>query len=562
MKSGQREQQKRQRRIAIFALVLLIVMAASVLLEATAARAQEARDIAFPVVTHYPAPSGTEAAPRREIAPAYGVYNNAENDDYAPTRQEVELFVAKARVLMRGARLLLLNDFAQAQEGIDAVQVVNNVPVEGALYTLFLPPGWNRAGNYPVVLSGNGAGTSNNRRLYGGQEIYAPVIAWNATREGRNGVILAVSNCGGTESQGVDEKTLRSVGAFFDFIAQHGGDRHNAVTTGGSRGGGTALVWAANPLDLDYTVRAVFAHVPPTHYGSLGLTSILTYPALGTIAELVGGEGASRFDAGPETMETRLPDVLEILLGARDVEAANARSPVGVAERLRDKVVVISEGTHDSFFQFALFLAFDRHLNALGIDHATAIILGDGHGFSDWVYDQTLAYLNAITAGRDYQPPSGRFYFIKDGNRQVALSDYLGRPVAELPFTVELPARSGAGLPIDVSACGGVGRAWRVAMTGPDGEEVWAGEGVFDETECATFRLETPAEPGVYGWTFRYGGEGIAPTNTPFRDERGCGVPAETVVTAAQPTLDDMFYRRGSLGFGIDQFIAQAEGCN
>ncbi|MCZ7544696.1 MAG: hypothetical protein M5R40_14765 [Anaerolineae bacterium] len=348
---------------------------------------------------------------------------------------------------MGGARLIVRNDFADAQERIDAVQMVNNVPIAGALYTIFLPPGWQRDGQYPVVLSGNGAGISNNNRLFNDQEIYAPVIAWNSTQAGRGGLILAVSNCGGTESQGADEKTLRSVGAFFDFIAEHGGDRHNAVTTGGSRGGGTALVWAANPLDLDYTVRAVFAHVPPTHYGSLGRISLFTYPAMGTIADLVMGEGAADYDEGAETMAARLPEVLDILFGTRDADEANARGPMGLAGRLRDKVVVISEGTHDSFFQLALFLAFDRHLTALGIDHATAIILGDGHGMSNWVYTQTLAYLDAITSGAAYDAPGGRFYFIRDGREETPLGAFLGRPVEELPFTVELPTGAARACP-------------------------------------------------------------------------------------------------------------------
>ena len=527
-----------------------------------AAGAQPQGDIAFPIVTHYPDVGGAEPAPRRAVEPAYGVYNNAENDYYAPTRREVELFVAKARLLMRGDRLILLNDIADVQEGMDAVQAVNNVAVKGALYTIFFPPRWARDGQYPVVLSGNGAGTSNNDRLYDGQEIYAPVIAWNSAQEGRSGVILAISNCGGTESQGADEKTLRSVGAFFDFIAEYGGDKHNAVTTGGSRGGGTALVWAANPLDLDYTVRAVFAHVPPTHYGSLGKVSLFTYPALGSIAELVMGEGAASYDDGPATMEARLPAVLRILFGTGDVDEANARAPIGLAERLRGKVIVISEGTHDSFFQLALFLAFDRRLTELGIDHATAIILGDGHGFSSFVYDQTLAYLDAIARGEAYEAPSGRFYFIKRGDRQEPLDEFLGRPVDELPFTVELPYRSGVGLPVDVSACGGSGKAWRITLTGPEGAEVWAWSGVFDGTECATFTFVTPAAPGEYTWAFIYDGAAIPATNTPFRDASGCGAPATLVVTKDEPPLEARYYGPGGLAFGIDQFSAQAEGCD
>lgn len=520
-------------------------------------------DIDFPIATHYPNLGDGEPTPKRGAGEvAYGVYHNRETDYYAPDRGKVDFFVNAARLGMRGAPLRLLNDFDAAEEGIEAVQVINNVPIAGALYTIFLPPGWVRDGNYPVVLSGNGAGTSNNRRLYGDMEIYAPIIVWNSTQAERGGLILAISNCGGTESQGIDEPTLRSVGAFYDFIAENGGDKYNAVTTGGSRGGGTALVWAANPLDLDYTVRAAFAHVPPTHYGTLGTTSIITYPALGGIADLVLGEGGSRFDEGPSTMETRLQEALSILAGTGDVEAANARGAIGLAEQLRGKQIAISEGTHDGFFQLALFLAFDRRLTELDIDHATAIILGDGHNMSTWLYDLTLNYLDAIASGEEYTVPSGRFYFIKTDEGQVRLEDFLGAPVEELPFTVEIPARSGVGLPIDVSACGGVGREFSITVTGPGGDVAWEASEVLDETECATFRLDTPQEVGVYTWAFTYDGETIPSTYTPFRDNSGCGVEAVTVVEAEQPSLENTFYRPGYLSFGIDQFSAQGEDCD
>lgn len=520
--------------------------------------------ITFPIATHYPDFGDGQAAPKRgEVEQvAYGVYNNRVTDYYAPSREKVNLFVGAVMAATELTPVRIYNDIAGVVEDIDALQIINNVPVEGALYTIFLPPGWTRDGSYPVVLSGNGAGTSNNRRLYGGTEVYAPVIAWHSVQDGGHGLILAISNCGGTESQGVDEPTLRSVGAFFDFIAAYGGDKHNAVTTGGSRGGGTALVWAANRLELDYTVRAVFAHVPPTHYGSLGETSIMTYPALGSIAELVLGKGAYRFHQGPDTMETRLPKVLEILLGTGDVEEANALGPVGLAERLAGKQIVLTEGTHDSFFQLALFLAFDRRLTELGIDHATAIVLGDGHEISTWAYEQTLNYLRALVKDESYTVPTGRHYFIKTGEGQIPLEDFLGAPVEALPFVVQLPAHSAVNLPIDVSACGAPGASWSITMTGPSGEVVWDRSGVFDESECATFHLSTPEETGTYVWSFTYAGEEIPATNTPFHDENGCGVPAVTVVSAEQPSLSDTFYRPGDKSFGIDQFIAEGAHCD
>jgi dienelactone hydrolase len=549
-------------RLLKMAVLIVLFLSVGLLPPVAGAQDDDGSRTDYPIATHYPAAGGSDAAPKRgEVEVSYGVYNNREDDYYAPSREEVERYVERVRSATGNTPLRLLNSFDDVEAGFEGIQLVNNVPVEGALYTIVLPPGWTPDGSYPVILSGNGAGISNNKRLYADAEIYAPVIAWLSTQAGRGGAIMVMSNCGGTESQGADEPTLRSVGSFFDFIAAQGGDQHNVVTTGGSRGGGTALVWAANPLDLDYTVRAVFAHVPPTHYGSLGTISLLTYPAMGEIAELALGDGGSRYTEGAATMENRLPEVLHILLGTRDVDEANARSPIGLAERLRGKAIAISAGTHDSFFQLALFLQFDRRLTELDIPHATAIQLGDGHGFSEFVYTLTIGYLEAAARSGSFEMPDGRFYFINDGGDQVSLDRFLGQPVEELPFTVELPARSAPGLPIDVSACGGVGKPFSITATGADGSVVWEASDVFDETECVTYQLETPGV-GVYTWAFTYDGETVPATHTPFRDTNGCGVPALTEVLPEQPTLENTFYRAGYLSFGIDQFIAQGEDCD
>ncbi|MCZ7544695.1 MAG: hypothetical protein M5R40_14760 [Anaerolineae bacterium] len=113
-----------------------------------------------------------------------------------------------------------------------------------------------------------------------------------------------------------------------------------------------------------------------------------------------------------------------------------------------------------------------------------------------------------------------------------------------------------------MSACGGVGKAWRITLTGPGGAEVWDREGVFDATECATFTFLTPNAPGDYAWTFTYDGEAVPATNTPFRDGDGCGAPAVLIVSEEQPPLRERYYGSGGLAFGIDQFSAQAVGCD
>ncbi|KAB2857437.1 MAG: acetylxylan esterase, partial [Anaerolineae bacterium] len=245
-------------------------------------------DTSYPcAATHYPAFGDCEAAPNNEVTVAYGVYNNRENDPVAVPAETVTA-TAEAITASVGVGVRVVNNWAEVQSGSDVLQIVNNVPVEGALYTIFLPVGWTPDGSYPVALSGNGAGTSNNQRFYMGQELDAPLIVARSTQNGSSGVILAMSNAGGTESQGIDEVTYRSVEAFFKWVeANAGGDPERLVTAGASRGGGSALMWAINPLGLDYTVRGVFADVPPTQYGTLTQRSPLTYPSLAAINILV-----------------------------------------------------------------------------------------------------------------------------------------------------------------------------------------------------------------------------------------------------------------------------------
>ncbi len=522
--------------------------------------------------THYPDFGGCEAGPNNEVTVAYGVYNNREND---PVTVPAEMVTATAEAITAavGVGIRIINDWAEVQSGSDVLQIVNNVPVEGALYTIFLPIDWTPEGSYPVALSGNGAGTSNNQRFYMGQELDAPSIVARSTETGSSGVILAISNAGGTESQGIDEVTYRSVEAFFKWIeANAGGDPERFVTAGASRGGGSALMWAINPLGLDYTVRGVFADVPPTQYGTLTQRSPLTYPSLAAINVLVLKDLLGWKYGTPKGPGQNPSLAMEYLIGEGDVDAANAISPYGMIDGLAGKDLMIAHGTHDSFFQLALFLEFDRKLNEVGIEHGTIITVGNGHARSVYLWQVFEQYMNALGTGEDFAIPTGRHLWIDTApasDDDIALADYFSNVgmdaamASELPFTVELPYQSGVGLPIDVSACGAPGADFSVAWTGPSGgDPVPVIEGTFDEHECVSVQILTPDEVGDYVWSFAYRGEEISPTNTAARDENGCAtIPAITSVTEQQPFFSQTYAYDGSLAFGIDQYVAQSGEC-
>jgi hypothetical protein len=526
------------------------------------------------VATHYPELGGCDPAPSAEVRVSYTVYNNRENDPTAITPEEI----AALKNLLEtenGVSFVFLNDWQDVQAGLDAVQIVNNVPVQGALYTLILPIGWSPDGSYPVVLSGNGAGTSNNRRLYQGNEHFLPDMVARSTSDEHSGFVGVYSNAGGTESLGIDEVTYRSVEAFFHWVAENaGGDPERLVTAGVSRGGGVSLMWAINPLGLDYHVRGVFADIPPTAYGYYTQRSVMTYPALAGINTLVLHNPLAWIYGRKDGPGEPYSRAMEYIISTGDPTEADKLSPIGNVAGLADKDILLGHGTHDVFFQLAVFLRFDRALTEAGISHGSYITLGQGHSATVGMWQEVEKYLTGLQTGEAYALPTGRQIWIDQtpaGNsfNDVPLNEFLTSrgleplPDGEIPFTAELPYQTGIGFPMDVSACGGVGAEFKLMWQGPeDSDPQVVLEGVFDETECASVQIPSPDVAGEYVWTFEYRGEAIPNTNTIQRDEDGCAtIPATTIVQETQPFLRDNFTFDFSMGWGIDQFVGQADTC-
>ncbi len=527
------------------------------------------------ITTNFPTTGGTIASPPFRIFPniSYGDYSNEETDPVAVSADERNTLLAIAqKTLPAGMGVISLNNWNDVKEDQNAVQVVNNVPIKGATYTIVLPAHWKRSGKVPVLLSGNGAGIGNNQRLWKSQDVSLITLIGTGSQPGRTGLIGAYSNAGGTESQGIDDHTYASVGAFFDFIGQNGGDVQHAVTAGGSRGGGTALMWAINPKKLPYTVQAIFADIPPTAYGLLSKVSILTYPNLGYIYVAATHDQTAYLYSSPNGPSH---PQLATLLGTNDPAQGDANSPIGMADQLKGKVLVIGRGTHDAFFPLHEFLTFDRRLTTLGITHSTAITLGQGHSGNKFLADQLTAYIDALTQNQSYQPPPGRFLYIDfnaPAGPQVPLAEFLKNGLnadvkatpsvgGDLPFTAEIPALVGEKLPADISVCGKPGATFSYEAKDAAGN-VWVSQsGTLDDNECAYQTVMTPDKTGDYNWTFTYNGQPIPSTNTPWRTEGGCGEPAITSVQVNQPAPSDINGSNPTLGFGVDQYSGQPAGC-
>jgi hypothetical protein len=551
--------------------LLLVLVAVLLLLTALPARAQT--DTGGVINTNYPKPGDTKAAPAINLLPPdYGIYSNMETDPVAITATERDAVLARLRqAIPGGIDIVSLNAWNDAKENAPVIQIVNNVPIAGATYTIFLPAGWKKSAKLPVLLSGNGAGVGNNQRLWKYAELTIPALVGQSSQPNRTGLIAAFSNAGGVESQGVDDHTLKSVGEFFKFIGQNGGDSQQAITAGGSRGGGTALMWAINPLNLPYNVRAVFADIPPTAYGTLSQRSVLTYPNLGYIYVAVTHVPNAYLyssEVGPSKTNIR------VLIGTNDPAEADKRSPIGLADKLKGKLVVIGRGTHDAFFPLWEFLRFDRKLDELSIPHTTLITLGQGHSYTRALTEYLQRYTDALSQGKTFTPPTGRFYYINqnppDGT-QVALAAFQKDGLnanpdtpatsGDLPFAAEFAAFAGVGNPVDVALCGKNGAAYTYSATSADGKVWTQGNGTFTAEECVQTTIKAPDQPGEYVWEFTYNGKTVPSVNTPLRNQGGCGLPAITTISKNQPSPSEIVGDAPSLSFGVDEFSAQDVAC-
>jgi pimeloyl-ACP methyl ester carboxylesterase len=551
-----------------FALLCLLLCLPGLAQEAT-----EPAD-AYVIATHYPAFGGTEPAPMNVIKASYNNYNNATNDYYGVTQAQVDAIVERIQAEANGVEVLIWNAWEQAQENVSALQIVNNVPLGSALYTIFLPPRWNRSKDLPVVLSGNGAGTSNNRRFYGGEADMGIVVALSA-RLG-SGIIGALSNCGGTESQGVNSLTYESVGEFFAFIDANGGDRHNAITAGWSRGGGTAAMWAANPLDLDYTVHTAFIGIPPASYGGLATVSPSTYPNMSSIATLISGDpDAYRFDHDGPMKPGMVPSpFLEVILGTADPAGADAIGLMGTMERLRGKAIVIDAGSHDAFFSLRFALDYDRALTEAGIAHTTAITYNSGHEDTDYVRNLLVQAIVSAMYKRPFTPPNGRYLAIdvspRDDDEMSLKAFYEQQGITadpnQLMVHLEVPFRVGQGDPYDLVFCGPPGAEVGVELLSQaDGEAVFSLPAqAVPATECVAGRFNADYPPGAYRWVLKVNGEAVPDVNSAGvarvdGSNTKCSWASAMFVEDDQPTPENARAGLGSMSYGVLQYAPVPE---
>lgn len=80
--------------------------------------------------TNYPMPGATDAAPIRTTSANYNDYSNMDTDPVSITAAERDALLARLKnELAPGTQVITINQWTDAQLGIDAIQIVNNMPI-------------------------------------------------------------------------------------------------------------------------------------------------------------------------------------------------------------------------------------------------------------------------------------------------------------------------------------------------------------------------------------------------------------------------------------------------
>ncbi len=574
----------------------------------------------FPIVTHWVADSGgggffdlagSNADPRRLMPPSYQNYSAMITDTYAPSDQDVLNFINAIDYPNGGIPVVMYNydsdtALSKLQPGLNEIQVLHNVllplPNMKMLFTFIFLPGWQPTGQYPILLSGNGGGTPNNQMFFTTEQTRAIAsYVGLSTQQGRTGLIAALSNAGGREALGWHQTALDDVARMLTFMQLNGFgvDPFRLVNFGGSRGGGTALLWGENPdHGTEYASIGVFAMAPPSHGGFISQQGIATYQGLaGATVNTFNDETADRYNRTPRLIDVNPAPILTLVLDAP--EGGNPwkadrpqedfpgdawrKSPSGYLSFLRNKPIVLSVGSHDAIIPLPMVLKLERTLRSDPSRTAPltgCLTLRTGHNADedDCPRRELEGFLTAlVTPGQAPTVTNGRRYF-----KATDLTNHPSGTAAELPtqstlpFSITVPYRLRNDQWATLAACGQTGKPYSATLRDPAGAPVFSvtrtfGENTgsdfdFNETpepdpECDVIRLHKPGgwgtlTPGSYWWSFIFDGRTIDAGNLSYLSTGGSRpTVATTVIDSQQPSRPDaLFDPMGFITMGVGEF--------
>lgn len=298
------------------------------------------------------------------------------------------------------------------EENLPAFQILNGVIMKdedehGAISTYIVPPFWNRNSDpYPVLftdfydLNGTVFGFSGERIL-------------NAIGKldslGYGTAIGVVTNSGSSYgSFGLNETSFKNMINITNCLkTEFNADVNNIIAFGSSRGGVFSLALASNPLNVNnYNVKFALTFSPGVKIGDILLDyTNPTYPALNYCLDYTVGYKGMWHDKAtlPNLPLSPLDSIYSrdyfchVITGTDlcvdksnyDTHINNLREELNnrffIGDATLQKLqsegtkVVMVNGTHDGYFNYAMFAEFEAKLKARGIPLRHEIIYSGGH---------------------------------------------------------------------------------------------------------------------------------------------------------------------------------------
>ncbi|MBT3604883.1 MAG: hypothetical protein HN521_17620 [Candidatus Latescibacteria bacterium] len=495
----------------------------------------------FPIVTHYPQQGGAKADKNRKSPPGWGNFSNVTTDHTAPTRDRV------IRSIQRWERsgdcpVDIYNHIDSLKSNVPRLQVINNVIIGKSLWTFFVSPNWKKdQSDYILVVSGRTGSSSNNSTAYGGG---GPLkLPEQVAKAGIMGYpfILAFVNQGGRESQGNHPDVLKSVGEGITFAKQNFHiDDQRIVFAGKSRGAASALIWGANPSNLNYKTAAIFAHASPTNYGTICYQPNGTFPILGSLvaAELSPNHKPNWI---PSEEHNRQMHILrDCMAGSQKPDTMKTRSQIALVDQYKDIYLALGWSTHDPMVGPQEGFDFVQALDNANVPYFSEFTLSGTHSNSQGVRNAFGKFMRNQVGISTEELPTGRAWNQmiqkKDKHQYKVLED--GSPVWTVFPQITTANRDNA---IYVGAPDGSQVYILAKKVG--GDVTWLEEDTKVEWDYVRVDLPPPPEPGRYKWTIVVGNVEIPDEAISTRDSKGKPLPAETRVLEKERYIDELFDR-------------------
>lgn len=390
------------------------------------------------------------------------------------------------------------------------VQIVHSFPMHNSIVSVILPPNWRLRpkGSYPIIAQGFYDVNDNVLAGFGEAGFISQLVGLSGTQN-FTGAIGIIWNGGGSISTVATNARARAdfsqiVNEIGDYF---GADPNRIIMLGGSRGGTTTLTMASNPENYPYRVTFAYSWVPGvkigTHARLIGPTMPMQLGSLCATGLQNGWHAGWTYPAGGRPSMVGLPAANAIvyqLCGTSDLNLADTdRSPI--SQRFIDGLaragtqLVLAFGSHDEFIPWGTQVEYWKKLSGLPVE--THIVMRAGH-----TADFTKITDKVTNALRSYVDPAGNvgmrtvlagqtfFYYVDMETRAFVP---FTPPDGMVPFTLEVPKKLYAGMPIHFYATGEPGTTYSAYVGG-----VLVTSGTIGSTYMHDVQVPVSVGPGVY----------------------------------------------------------------